>query len=473
MKNTKNIYRTMKRHWLIVLRFTILFNALAVTVTNAQSQIIYVRKGAPAAGNGTSWSQAYPDLQPALAAAPGISGSKQIWVARGEYRATSGVDRTVSFNIPSQTMVYGGFAGTEASLEDRNWKANRTVLSGDLGILFDKSDNSYHVVVMQNVGSDTGIDGFIIKEGNANGVSAPDDMGGGILILSTNALAKPEISNCEIINNSAGKGGGLANVSNGHSTASETVNCFFNGNSAESGGAAANINLNGGGASAPSFVNCSFSSNHASGSGGGIANIGSRSIIVNSTFTGNSCLVHGGAIFNTAVPDTTIVKNCILWKNFKGSVESPEYNQIANPLNDLLAVKNNIIQGGYGTTPDQNLDKDPLFEKEPSVVGKYPRTSMIPVEWSDPKYENQLNFTGFKMPRKWTYFTLKDHDYNKLYISGEKLQVIDFSNLTNDLPTSTIHTQFSWGRLQRSEKAIHEAGNKIYFGSLFDRPCFN
>src|SRR5437588_259599 len=61
-----------------------LIAALAgVCASSAPAAIIYVRSGATGPGNGSSWANAFPDLQAALAAA---SAGDQIWVAAGTYK---------------------------------------------------------------------------------------------------------------------------------------------------------------------------------------------------------------------------------------------------------------------------------------------------------------------------------------------------------------------------------------------------
>src|SRR5262245_33419983 len=121
-------------------------------------QIIYVNKAATGSANGTSWSNAYTNLQIALNAAALLPGSKQIWVAQGEYKPADNLDRTKSFVIPNNTIVYGGFSGGEPNVWSRDWPKNRTVLSGDLGRQFDYADNSHHVIVLKDVDQSSGID---------------------------------------------------------------------------------------------------------------------------------------------------------------------------------------------------------------------------------------------------------------------------------------------------------------------------
>lgn len=106
-------------------------------------QIWYVNYAALGANNGSNWADAYKDLQNALAEA---HAGDQIWVAKGTYFPTDGIDRAISFNLPTGVGLYGGFEGR--SLNQRNAETNATVLSADIGVVGVRTDNSYHVVTI-------------------------------------------------------------------------------------------------------------------------------------------------------------------------------------------------------------------------------------------------------------------------------------------------------------------------------------
>src|SRR3954470_9214024 len=89
--------------------------ALAVVglaVPTARGATIYVNTAAVGLNNGTSWTNAFPTLQGALAiAAPG----DEVWVAGGTYhpapRPTApSQGRDASFALKSNVSIYGGFA---------------------------------------------------------------------------------------------------------------------------------------------------------------------------------------------------------------------------------------------------------------------------------------------------------------------------------------------------------------------------
>lgn len=108
--------------------------------------ILYVNESGSSSNNCSSWTDAC-DLQTALIKA---TAGDEIWVAAGTYRPTARNHptdpRSATFVVKPGVALYGGFAGTETGREQRDWQANPTILSGDIGVEGDASDNSYHVV---------------------------------------------------------------------------------------------------------------------------------------------------------------------------------------------------------------------------------------------------------------------------------------------------------------------------------------
>ena len=99
--------------------FALLF--LIINVSEPAFAQIYVKADAVGLDDGTSWTNAYTDLQGAIAAA--LNGD-EIWVAAGTYKPTSGTDRSFSFWLKTGVGIYGGFAGDLQSPRpryDRRW----------------------------------------------------------------------------------------------------------------------------------------------------------------------------------------------------------------------------------------------------------------------------------------------------------------------------------------------------------------
>ena len=217
--------------------------------------------------NGESWATAFYDLQNALAAS---KSGDQIWVAEGTYGP--GPAETDTFELSDDVALYGGFAGDESNLEDRDWETNVTTLDGDAS---DDGNNSYHVVSSESLDESAILDGFVITDGSASGTNDKDRRGGGMY----NYLSSPTVRNCVFSSNEAtAYGGGMYN-----SSSSPTVkNCDFSSNEADAyGGGIHNYS------SSPTVIDCEFTGNKANnGSGGGMSNKHSSPMVENCVFFG-------------------------------------------------------------------------------------------------------------------------------------------------------------------------------------------
>jgi hypothetical protein len=89
----------------------------------AMATVYRVTTSGTDAASGADWATNAITLQGALATA--MSGD-EIWVAAGIYKP--GAVQSSTFNIGPDLAVYGGFAGTETALSQRNWTTNVTVL---------------------------------------------------------------------------------------------------------------------------------------------------------------------------------------------------------------------------------------------------------------------------------------------------------------------------------------------------------
>lgn len=312
------------------LRLPSLLAFLLALATPLGALTLRVHPSATGANNGTSWTDAFPDLQSALLAA---SHGDELWVAGGTYYPDLGIGQTANnrnstFALRSDIGLYGGFAGFELIREDRNFATHPTILSGDLlqnnNTTGSTLDDAYHVVTGNTTGPTAILDGFFITSGNANG-AAPNNGGGGLIC----------------------NGGGSPTIRN----------CAFLGNFAVDLGGAAYINLS----SAPSFTNCTFSGNQASFLGGAMCLTNSSTpTLTNCTFAKNSATGlsgFGGALYSSPSSGPTLT-NAILWNNSA----TTDGNQIHGPL--APGSSHNLVEG---TLPGGHVvaNTDPLFIRNP------------------------------------------------------------------------------------------------------------
>lgn len=199
---------------------------------------VYVNLAASGDNDGTSWVNAYTDLQNAF---NNVGRSDQVWIAKGTYIRDE-TNRSVSFLWQKDNIeVYGGFDGTESMLSQRNWVMNETILSGDLGAVGTATDNAYTVLTgpysqtIANTIARAYIDGLIIQDGYANAATTNKfgRFGGGFFTESY--VSDIEFVNCTFRNNTAVAGGGISVSSEFIEKKITLINCKLMGNKARAG----------------------------------------------------------------------------------------------------------------------------------------------------------------------------------------------------------------------------------------------
>lgn len=380
----------------------------------------YVKQGGT--GNGLSWDNASGDLQrmiDELADNNPQNLAGEVWVAAGEYepqaQIISATTYSASFRMRDGISVYGGFAGTETTKQERakgsmpwnytnetilrgsaytdniSWQTNRWTLTSD----------SRHVVWFAPLASEnktgfdrtTILDGVTIKGGYAQGGLGENefqtDKGAGIYI-ALNAYAQ----NCIIKENHAKGNGGAAYINGGRLTNSLVFNnnsdangggvyienagiilaCMITNNSANNGGG---VYLNHSGAwsdglNHPEYLILSTSvvSNNTSRNNGAVyCNKGG--VLLQNTITNNNCPTAtdntdanasqtGGLYIDTYA----LVINSVLWNNTIQRMNIPMYARNASAqtvrfMNSALsgtnnAIWNNTLQSGIINLSESN-----------------------------------------------------------------------------------------------------------------------
>jgi predicted outer membrane repeat protein len=339
--------------------------------------IWYVKAGAVGENDGSSWEDAFTDLQDALAVA---LPDQEIWVAAGLYKPTGDeTDREATFQLLDGVAIYGGFAGDETERDQRDWETNVTVLSGDIddnditdpnGVVTDTANivggNSYHVVTGSGVTTTAILDGFFITAGQADASNStgPFDYIPGSPVLTPilfnsnitgihgggmyNFESSPTLTNLSFSGNHAyAGGGGLAN----NDSRPVLINVTFSSNSATLGGGGM-LNLNG---SDPVLTGVSFVNNNAD-AGGGLYNYHSGTTLINVSFSGNSASSAAGLINVTSSPVLTEV---LFIDNLADLYGGGMVNYLdSNPtLTNVSFISNSATVGG-GIL---NINSDPIL----------------------------------------------------------------------------------------------------------------
>ena len=280
--------------------------------------VVYVDIDAAGADNGTSWTDAYTNLQDALTV---TNMYCEVWVAEGTY--IPGTDSNATFQLIESISLCGGFDGTETNRSQRSWTDNLTILSGDINGddagFSNNTENAFHVVT----GADHAvIDGFEITGGNA---LAPEHGGG----MCNRLCANVTVENCVFAGNNADKyGAGIYN----NGSVLTVRGCTFSGNytAGEGGGIYSTGTLG-------TVTHSVFSGNQSMSGGGGIHRQGSRGTIRNTVFCGNYGGDGSGALRNFA--STTAIESCTLNLNY-GAIGAG----IDNYAEGGLTISNSIIR---------------------------------------------------------------------------------------------------------------------------------
>jgi len=306
----------------------------------------YVKHDATGANDGSSWADAFTDLQSALS--PGVDS---VFVAAGTYYPTSGTDQGVSFSLPSDKKLFGGFAGTEQWLVQRNIAANPTILSGNIGDSGTNADNSYNILTVPDNVTGVRVDGFTIERSN-NGHTAG--------ALSTAGGTSLDVANCLFQYNTAYIGGGIGN--NG------TMNvdrCTFSNNFGGSGGGGIfNNHL-------MTVTNCVFRANSGGDSGGAyFSPYQGNGTLINCLIADNFVYNYNGSAIFTGGSAYLALKNCTVVNNYnrRALAITNEQGNIENciiwgnpwgPFSGACPVSYSLVEYGWGGTG--NISADPLF----------------------------------------------------------------------------------------------------------------
>lgn len=244
------------------------------------SGVIHVRPNGT--GTGEDWACPTGDLQAAIF---GAKSGQQVWVAGGTYQTVyySG------FRMKEGVKIYGGFAGIENDLSQRNLKetTNRSILKGDVGTIFNDRNKLTNAAVL---------DGFTITAANNGGIMNYD--------------VSPMFVNLIITKNQSVAGGGMYNLE-----------------------------------SSPTLINCVFSENE--GASGAIVNYSSSPVLINCTIFGNKTKYYNNAVITNSENSVLRLVNSIVYGNVGNIINSDSSTLIIEHslVQGMDSTDNNNISG--------------------------------------------------------------------------------------------------------------------------------
>lgn len=283
----------------------ILSIGLLLGAMSLNAGVVYVAPNAVGDSTGSSWDNAMENIQMAInKAKEDETGQTVVWVKAGTYNIP------VTIALKDSVSIYGSFAGTETSIEDRAmvaggqpWEfANPTIINGGDSISCLNAPIKEYVQPIV-------IDGFILEHGEAIA-----NCGGAIRMRPNMTLTRSILRN----NHNAKAGGGAALVDAGYITY-----CLFENNSQEQ-------DKNGGGAIHANTIenqethieHCVFRGNTSTIRGGAINYQGKgKNYIDACTFYNNTArdakgvLVAGGALHDNGGNGFGYVTNCLIYNN--------------------------------------------------------------------------------------------------------------------------------------------------------------
>lgn len=336
------------KFWMMCLMITLVASSGWLSVTAVPTRggtILYVKPAS--SGDCSSWANAC-HLQTAL---PSSIAGDQIWVAAGTYKPTNGSDRSISIVLKSGVEVYGGFPAAGGDWQTRDWEANPTILSGDIGVLDNDTDNSYHVVYASGVDALATLDGFTITRGYGASLE-----GGGMYMINSSMNLKY----LKFFKNYAEVGGGIYSIYSDPSL--EFIE--FNFNFAVYGGGIFNSED-----SSPTLMNVIFLGNEASSQGGGMYNGLNAAPLLQEVIFDNNLATDGGGMNNNHGHPTLI--DVYLYAN-TASVGGGIHNYFSdNTLSRVTFSDNTADWGGgmFNVNSSPNLENVTFFDNSATNYG--------------------------------------------------------------------------------------------------------
>jgi hypothetical protein len=350
--------------------------------------------------------------------------------------------------------IYGGFAGNEVSISQRDILNHPTMFYGEVGGA-DSTDNLYTLLFLESTGvpGTHVVDGIVFQESNSTDYL-------GILLAALTAREDVNVRNCRFLHNRGIRGGGITSFS---TVQVDKTLFMYNVATQQGGGAYA-----GGGQVA--YSNCTFREN-ASPYGGGLKiEYGPTNEISNCIFANNSGSGLGGAIqFYFCGAN---IYNCTFYNNYSTmghaiGVYDVYYVRVSNSIlwnsNNTAAIGNangntvsathcitNESYAGAGNITDTPLFKDTLY------------SVFIPLSCS-PAVNAGINDSVFVSEDNFAATRIEDGTVD---IGALEYATPVLNNATTNLYVTTSGPTFQWVDCNNAFSAVAGATSSFYYPSV-------
>ncbi|HNT34813.1 MAG TPA: right-handed parallel beta-helix repeat-containing protein, partial [bacterium] len=283
---------------------------------------VYVDCNASGSETGLSWTDSFKTIDVAAFVANAFAVAS-VWVADGTY--------SESVTLLSGVSLYGGFAGTETDLSQRNVVSNETTIDASL---VNGGSPAMHAVLIRNV-TQARLDGFRITGAGALG----SEPGGGVLCINaddTNAVA-----NCTITANQCGSGAGVF----AQHSALRFESCLISQNNSAGYGPGAGVYLDY--CEAVVLNECTISENTGSDGSGIFAymsNVSIEDCVIRDNVATSYSSLGGGIHFRYG--ESLLVTNTLIEGNFAGWCGGGAYIYEASPVFTNVIFNANVSQWG-------------------------------------------------------------------------------------------------------------------------------
>ncbi|WP_231970259.1 InlB B-repeat-containing protein [Tenacibaculum jejuense] len=393
---------------------------------------VYVDVSASGTNDGTSWQNAYRSMYDA---ANFTVPNDEVWIAKGRY-VVGGTQAPFTFSADAR--IYGGFNGTETTLNQRDFNANVTTFTGDRNNNDNevsehndsfRNENTYNIL---RLNANCIVDGITFTGGHAysNVQNDTNEFNRGAAIHKADDVTSLVIRNCKFLNNLARVHGTVyANfASNSVNNQFIVSNCKFSGNVSRFG-SAISLNLTGGDSTLDADITNSLFYNNTA------KDLDSRQGF-GGTILANCSGPTGNKTFNLNINNCTLTKNTEAVNNNLNTATPIRVFKASNPQYIFnVAINNTIITQNVNATPAK------FFYSIAGNNGTADRISSLSLSYTKVDETASGGFSGNSLTSEFSHIVdASNFSENNNLDSSKSVLFNDFTN--NDFTLNATDTDF-------------------------------